>query len=72
MSLQEAAMDSPPACSFLRDIVDGIPVSQALRTLKNSQMDHDKTTSMFMALSGGVADFKALCPRGPGGLPTNR
>ncbi|CAE6955787.1 Gars1 [Symbiodinium natans] len=56
--------------SFLRDIVDGIPVSQALRTLKNSQMDHDKKVDPAFELQDfkvGLTnmvtrlDYSALC-----------
>ncbi|CAJ1395974.1 unnamed protein product [Effrenium voratum] len=55
---------------YLREIVDGIPASQALRTLKNSQIDFDKKYDPAFELQdfkGGLTnmvtrlDYSALC-----------
>jgi len=56
--------------SLLRDIVEGIPASQALRTLKNSQIDYDKKVDPAFELQDfkvGLTnmvtrlDYSALC-----------
>ncbi|CAE7555442.1 pkd2 [Symbiodinium pilosum] len=55
---------------YLRDIVEGIPASQALRTLKNSQTDYDKKVDPAFELQDfkvGLTsmvtrlDYSALC-----------